>query len=51
MYYTKDFSTLAIPLFSQSKIMILSDKEIDADLLSNLPMDRIMPEFRYVQAS
>ncbi len=51
IYYTKDFSTLAIPLFSQSKIMILSDKEIDADLLSNLPMDRIMPEFRYVQAS
>lgn len=51
IYYTKDFSTLAIPLFSQSKIMILSDKEIDANLLSNLPMDRIMPEFRYVQAS
>lgn len=51
IYYAKDFSILAIPLFSQSEIIILSDKEIDAALLRKLPIESIMSEFRYVQTS
>lgn len=45
IYYAKDFSILVIPFYSQSKLLVLAETEINNDLFKEAPVENIVDVF------